>query len=451
MKKIIEETLNAIQENVRTRETQELDYKRDNLFKGSWKDFKIKDLKPNLIPDGWDSFEPYGNEGEETRAPLEVFDENYAQNELLNGDFRKGEHHWSLRREGKFTFGENGVTIESPDTRFNHIYQEFSVVEGDVYYCNVEYELNKKITMATIGAKSNPQANYPKGPAVEFGDKPNGNSASLRFVGENDNKYLGIFTQTLAAQAGAVLTIKNINLINLTKNFGEGNEPSQEWCDNNLKYYANWEDLSEQDKPVRAWDNMAIHYTPLEDGLTRIQTWGGNNRVKLRSPVLTGEFPFVSSMFLENKGQSFNIWTSNRNDDFNVERDFSGYIVQRDTLKNRPLFLEGENLDFIASDPQIVEGDVPNPVMIVTPLDDGREHVQVYGATKDTKLVYSGNEGFIGEDYGLKTTIENNGIDLDLSTSLTEEKKRIEKGENKVNLQGELSTKLSIEIGVPSE
>ena len=27
----------------------------------NWKDFEIKDLQPNLIPNGWDSFEPYGS------------------------------------------------------------------------------------------------------------------------------------------------------------------------------------------------------------------------------------------------------------------------------------------------------------------------------------------------------------------------------------------------------
>lgn len=266
MKKITEETLNAIQENVRTRETQELDYRRENLFKGSWKDFKIKDLKPNLIPNGWDSFEPY--------------------------------------------------------------------------------------------------------------------------------------------------------------------------------------------------DGSEVKITPLGNGLTRIQTWGGNSPFKLQSyggGYWESGKTYTFSLYLlseQNIGiRLFNsgshlIWSNDFPDYINhtVEQNRKVADITHISAKN-----VGDNLDFIASDPIINEGDKPNPTLIVTELDDGREHVQVYGTTKDTKLVYSGNEGFIGEDYGLKTTIENNGIDLDFSTSLIEEKKRIEKGENKVNLQGELSTKLSIEIGVPSE
>jgi hypothetical protein len=30
----------------------------------------------------------------------------------------------------------------------------------------------------------------------------------------------------------------NVMAINLTKVFGAGNEPSKEWCDNNIKYYG---------------------------------------------------------------------------------------------------------------------------------------------------------------------------------------------------------------------
>ena len=57
----------------------------------SWNDFELEGNKENLITQGWESFEPYGFGEYIGKAPEEVFEENYAQNELLNGDFRNGD------------------------------------------------------------------------------------------------------------------------------------------------------------------------------------------------------------------------------------------------------------------------------------------------------------------------------------------------------------------------
>ena len=109
-------------------------------------------------------------------------------------------------------------------------------------------------------------------------------------------------------------------------------------------------------------------------------------------------------------------------------------------------------LDFIASDPQIVEGDKANPVLIVTDLDDGREHVQVYGAYPDTKLISKEVQGFIGEPYQIKTDIENNGIEMSMDTTLGDKSIDINKGSNSISHTGELQGQhIIIELGAKYE
>ena len=102
-------------------------------------------------------------------------------------------------------------------------------------------------------------------------------------------------------------------------------------------------------------------------------------------------------------------------------------------------------------DPQIVEGDKANPVLIVTPLDDGREHVQVFGATPDTKLVYD-EAGFKGELYSFNTEIENQGTHLKMTSTVGDYDKEIGEGTTEIKQAGNLtSSKLEFEIGASDE
>ena len=406
MKKITEETLNAIQENVRTRETQELDYRRENLFKGSWKDFKIKDLKPNLIPNGWDSFEPYGS------------GKNYVENWNFESDDLSG---WNSYYTNNSVVNNTLVAKFKREEAMGIKMLELTLDDEALKNQEVIIRIKFKATLVTTlfnWENVSPNINYVyrdigKWVVVEHRTKPTNNKIKIRLYGDRNTLY-------------------------------EGQSIEVDWVQ------------------VTAGEDqhLVVEKTPVGNGFTRIQTWGGNSPFKLQSYGVgyweSGK-TYTFSLYLlseQNIGiRLFNsgshlIWSNDFPDYINhtVEHNRKVADITHISAKN-----VGDNLDFIASDPIINEGDKPNPTLLIEELDDGREHVKVYGATKGTKLVYSGNEGFIGEDYGLKTTIENNGIDLDFSTSLTEEKKRIEKGENKVNLQGELSTKLSIEIGVPSE
>jgi hypothetical protein len=37
-------------------------------------------------------------------------------------------------------------------------------------------------------------------------------------------------------------------LIDLTEDFGKGNEPSCEWCDKNIQYFSSWESIEIYDE-----------------------------------------------------------------------------------------------------------------------------------------------------------------------------------------------------------
>lgn len=61
----------------------------------------------------------------------------------------------------------------------------------------------------------------------------------------NVDKLIIVFRSQ--GSSGSTTTAKNIYAINLTEHFGEGNEPSLEWCQNNLRYTPNLQDIQETD------------------------------------------------------------------------------------------------------------------------------------------------------------------------------------------------------------
>lgn len=108
--------------------------------------------------------------------------------------------------------------------------------------------------------------------------------------------------------------------------------------------------------------HLVVEKTPIGNGLTRIQTWGGNRRVKLRAiPRLNQIGYYTFSSFLDNSDMTINGY-----DGKNFEYIFKNGLNQF-TRENTVLTLTinivgkevNDNLDFIASEPIIVEGDIP--------------------------------------------------------------------------------------------
>lgn len=107
-----------------------------------------------------------------------------------------------------------------------------------------------------------------------------------------------------------------------------------------------------------------LRKTPLDNGLTRIQTWGGNDRLKIRN---VGAFKsnHIFSAYIENNGDTFSIgdgWSfvSNTGNLDKGDKSFVTFKYDSRGTDTRVAAREVHyNLDFIASDPQIVEGDTP--------------------------------------------------------------------------------------------
>lgn len=64
---------------------------------------------------------------------------------------------------------------------------------------------------------------------------------SIRAAAGSLDSYVQLGTGSTSV---ATTYIKNIILIDLTTTFGDGNEPSQAWCDANLSYFDGTQDLN---------------------------------------------------------------------------------------------------------------------------------------------------------------------------------------------------------------
>ena len=202
----------------------------------NWKDFKIKDAKPNLIdkgwdsfsivgdtenliPDGWDSFKPSGNKGKETRAPLEVFEEGYAKN-ILPEKFEE------IIRE---------VPIEN-----NYISNSYDVssYKGDSVSITSKYGSKTTYSEVSVGLYNVTTNKWVKGPITY--PIIDGVMVSGLFEVPNDSdrysiyEYFGRSGHT-GGQTGHIID-RGVFLNGTTS-----------------KIYERWEDIPEKDKPVRAW------------------------------------------------------------------------------------------------------------------------------------------------------------------------------------------------------
>lgn len=392
---ISKEAIEAIQKNVKDREEQHLGYKRENLFEGSWSDFVLEPSLPNLIENGWDDFEPYGS----------------GKNYVENWDFSEGEKGWS-NHISQSKVVDSKVVIDFSKS-WGGIRQQVTCDPSK------EYVLRAKVRVTS-------------GEPADFRFQWDSRQTPLTTI-EADNRWV-VVEGVLTGQDGPLYVYQGKSSTNTLE--------------------IDWVSVSEKDN-----QHLVVEKTPLGNGLTRIQTWGGNNVVKYRAtnmPMIKDK-KYTDSIYIENLRDEFIVSTNTSWNFATIPKGFKGFVSATNTaaLTGTTNFTfkgsKDTSLDFIASDPVIVEGNVPNPVMIVDTLDDGREHVRVFGATKDTKLVYRGDEGFKETGYRLQTNIENKGVGLSIKSSLSEEKQYLPKGRTEVDFEGELTDKLEIEIGAAND
>lgn len=358
----------------------------------NWKDFEIKGLQPNLIPNGWDSFEPYGS----------------GENYLKNWDFST-EDAW-LEHRTKFSYVDGKVVIDFDDN-WGGIHQVVGGEEEKVFVLRARVRVTGSepaiMRLQWGGTQSKLIDISPNGEWVTIEVEMNGREPSRLYV----------------YKARASTNIVEIDWVQLTPKDNQ---------------------------------HLVVEKTPLGNGLTRVQTWGGNNAVKYRAlniPMIKDK-KYTDSIYIENLRGEFIVSTNTSWNFATIPKGFKGFVSATNTAAvtgTTNFTFKGSkdtSLDFIASEPQIVEGDKANPALIVTDLEDGRSHVQVYGANVDTKLISKPINEFDGELYSLKTEIENLGISLDMVSTVSEEITTINKGDNKVEHIGELEgNQIIVELG----
>lgn len=353
----------------------------------NWEDFELSGNKENLISQGWDSFEPYGS------------GKNYVDNwDFTNDDMSM----WGNYSKNK----DNTISVDYGWS----CRQDITLPKGE-YQVRVKHKLDSgkgkvRVSSALIGM----------------------NIIST----SRDEWHVHESVVTVDEDVSGPLYILNADRT-------EG------------VVRVDWIQITPVDD-----QHLVVEKTPLENGLTRIQTWGGSQAIKLvnsdRIDVSDNDY-ITQSMMIQNIGHNNVVWRDNRMSVFyrvppgkSEHVTLEGHIPIPRLYSNIRVDNVTDNLDFIASDPQIVEGDVPNAVMVVDTLDDGRSLVEVLNPNPDTKLTYKGGTGANGEPYELKTKIDNLGRKLHMETNFGDIE--IGKGYKELTFEGNLDgSQFEIDIG----
>lgn len=388
------------------------------MKKINWKDFKIKDEQPNLIENGWDSFQPVG-------SGVSLF------------------RQWNFDKVIEFDDAEwNGVYSKS--ILFNNVLR--TTYTGATSYLSRFFPQRKSVEMGKeyilrIKIK-NPYWNvhlvFGSLAPLEYGEQ---GSPTQGYVMPKTDEYIVHEVRCRGRDDN-----NRVELFYSHARFPQ---------DINIGEYFDiaWLSLTPVDD-----QHLVVEKTPLGNGLTRIQTWGGNESGKLRfiaNSEKVGE-PLSFSMYIENNGDDIALNHDAPSTNNSIEKGYKGFFETKTEVsvgeyKYIGIGTEG-NLDFIASEPQFVEGNKSNPVLLINELEDGREHVQVHGVKNDTKLISPKIEGLSGEPYQIKTDIENNGIEMSMDTTLGDKSISVGKGENSVSHTGELQGQhIIFELGAKDE
>ena len=176
-----------------------------------------------------------------------------ATNVVKNGSFENGTTNWMDMTNSKIQsseeykyYGNSSVMASPVDPTYTENYflqsdnsgnkAKTSILKDNKYYCQVEY-LSKDSTVQLMlyadnwkGTEgiyySNGQVSATWNKLSLYIDKKTSENSQMYIRLDNDN-----------AGKNAISYFDGYTCINLTETFGAGNEPSKEWCDQNISYF----------------------------------------------------------------------------------------------------------------------------------------------------------------------------------------------------------------------
>lgn len=176
-----------------------------------------------------------------------------ATNVVKNGSFENGTTNWldminsKIQNSEEYKYYGNSSVMASPiDPTYTENYflqsdnsgnkAKTSILKDNKYYCQVEY-LSKDSTVQLILHADNWKGTegiyYSNGQASAAWNK-----LSLyidKKTSENSQMYIRLDNDNVGKNA--ISYFDGYTCINLTETFGAGNEPSKEWCDQNISYF----------------------------------------------------------------------------------------------------------------------------------------------------------------------------------------------------------------------
>lgn len=350
-----------------------------NLIENSWDSFDIVGDTENLISDGWDSFSPYGS----------------GKNYVDNWDFSSNDLTGWLG-----SYGENKII----DGQLVKVFDADHKAARLEYYTSIlqqgEYKFRIKI-------KS------------EF---------RIHVRGWNNTDFT---SDVIEISDDFIVWETDFNVLEENTNtrfrfYGDGDTLDK-------KIVVDWIQITPVDN-----QHLIVEKTPLGNGLTRIQTWGGKDKIKLVFQQRGIEKNVVGSLYAHNIGENKLDIYANRGGASKVLSKNEKEYITLDQLSSQSgnvgilirTINSNDNLDFIASDPIINEGDKPNVTLLKEKLKDGRTHLRAYGGQETGKLRFIQASDKVGDPLFLSMNIENRSSDIGLNFDAPSTNDVIEKGHN---------------------
>lgn len=390
----------------------------------NWEDFELSGNKENLIKQGWDSFEPYGFGEYIGKAPEEVFEEGYVRNIFSYKNFKNVDYY-------------DGIDV--------YRYKKLDNVGKDFFIKVSKKNPDEDIDNFWLTIGNHPNPNRTTNTSIFIS---NGDTLSHRNIKIDGDVYISYFPTTVDL---SILDKYNIEIYATDKTSVE-------------EQYVAWEDLSDEEKPVNAYEKGYTYIQPLDNGFTRVRTKGGDTDMKYKSPNFgqlgeTGT-DMTISLYVDNNSDSMIRFSNNLAIGGVSYPDGAEYMITVPSGYKGFAYLKGEkvdgtvefdirsdgDIDMIVSEPEIIMGHDLNAMLLVEKLEDGKSLVEVLNPNPDTKLTYKGGSGVSGEPYELKTKIDNLGRKLHMETNFGD--REIGKGYKELSFEGNLDgSQFEIDIG----
>lgn len=338
---------------------------KNNLITNGWDSFEPVGNKPNLIPNGWDSFNPYGS------------GKNYVENWDFTKEIIDHISHWQLER-----------TVKDNVLRF------YGNTENERFF---QFEYDDKSTQDMI---------------LRFKYRSSSDCATREFANSN-----------IVKQGQPIVKSENWNIYEYQFNRLSGTEElallrffvkPTEWIE------IDWVQITPVDN-----QHLVVEKTPLENGLTHIQTWGGTADIKLKTEELPNDIeensPMVYSFYIENNGKDEVRFLNNWSISGEPYPEGAEYMIVVPINYKGMAYLKGSKahgklelnvrssggINIVASEPQIVESDKPNLTVLKEDLGNSLTRIRTFGGQEESKLRFE--KPFDNEDLTFSTYLENVG------------------------------------------